>query len=147
LESPVIRFASPVAAAVVVIMLALPGTDQTRAASDPSMAAAALPAETADSARGQELFTAVGCLLCHAVDGRGGDLGPDLTGIGARPSRDPERWPTTREYIRSSIRAPHAFIVPGYTAIMPGPETFGLDEQDVEYVVAYLASLRGERAK
>jgi cytochrome c2 len=139
----------PVAVAAVVGLTqtsARTGAGTERALLAPIHVAAEAPFVTptqqhADPDRGKELFQSVGCLLCHAVDGRGGDLGPDLTTVGARPSRDPERWPTTQAYIRSSIREPQAFIVPGYGRIMPGPETFGLSDQDVEHVVAYLRTL------
>jgi hypothetical protein len=39
--------------------------------------------EKGDSARGKEVFT-VTCAVCHAFNGQGGKVGPDLTGIGAR---------------------------------------------------------------
>ncbi|MDD5542196.1 MAG: c-type cytochrome [Acidobacteriia bacterium] len=32
----------------------------------------------ADSAHGQEIFREKGCIVCHAVDGEGGKIGPDL---------------------------------------------------------------------
>lgn len=47
----------------------------------------------------------VQCLRCHKINGAGGDLGPDLTGIGARASR---------EYILESIVAPNASMSPGF---------------------------------
>jgi hypothetical protein len=37
--------------------------------------------------RGRELFTAT-CAACHTFEGQGGQIGPDLTGIGARPPQD-----------------------------------------------------------
>jgi len=38
-----------------------------------------------DFARGQELFTALTCSLCHSFAGSsGGGVGPDLTGVGGR---------------------------------------------------------------
>lgn len=37
----------------------------------------------ADAARGKEIFTA-GCAACHQVNGEGGLVGPQLTGIGTR---------------------------------------------------------------
>jgi cytochrome c oxidase cbb3-type subunit 3 len=39
-----------------------------------------------DATRGELAFKAQGCGKCHAVDGEGGILGPDLSGIGARRS-------------------------------------------------------------
>ena len=42
-----------------------------------------LAKEKGDPARGKEVFTAT-CAVCHAFDGEGGKVGPDLTGIAAR---------------------------------------------------------------
>ena len=28
------------------------------------------------------------CMVCHTIEGKGGKVGPDLTGIGARPKVD-----------------------------------------------------------
>ena len=36
-------------------------------------------------ASGEELFREKGCQGCHKVDGKGGDLGKDITGVGSRP--------------------------------------------------------------
>ncbi len=36
-------------------------------------------------AKGEQLFREKGCKGCHKVDGKGGDLGKDITGIGSRP--------------------------------------------------------------
>jgi cytochrome c2 len=35
--------------------------------------------------RGEELFRQKGCQGCHKIDGKGGDLGKDIAGIGSRP--------------------------------------------------------------
>ena len=40
-----------------------------------------------DVARGKEVFTK-NCAVCHTIEGEGGKVGPDLTGIGARPRPD-----------------------------------------------------------
>jgi len=42
-----------------------------------------LAKEKGDPARGKEVFAAT-CAVCHAFDGQGGKVGPDLTGIAAR---------------------------------------------------------------
>jgi cytochrome c oxidase cbb3-type subunit 3 len=36
-----------------------------------------------DPAKGKELYASNGCATCHEVDGKGGAVGPDLTGIGS----------------------------------------------------------------
>jgi mono/diheme cytochrome c family protein len=59
-----------------------------------------VPVDPATVARGRELFDRHGCLGCHIVGDRGGFVGPDLNGSGARLQPgwtvewllDPERW-------------------------------------------------------
>lgn len=94
-----------------------------------------------DPERGERRFREVGCNGCHTVAGVGGMVGPDLTEVGARPSRDPERWLITEDYIRASILEPDAFIVLGYDNMMPPPDRLGLSERDVSDIVDYLLTL------
>jgi putative heme-binding domain-containing protein len=58
-----------------------------------------------DTARGAGLFGSKGCGGCHAVNGQGGRLGPDLTQIGS--TRSPE-------HLRQSILEPDADVRPRY---------------------------------
>ena len=48
-----------------------------------------MPATTqaGDVARGRAVFEK-NCLVCHAMDGQGGKVGPELTGFGAKPKAD-----------------------------------------------------------
>jgi putative membrane-bound dehydrogenase-like protein len=46
-----------------------------------------LAKEKGDAARGKEVFTA-SCAVCHAINGQGGKVGPDLTGVGSRDRSD-----------------------------------------------------------
>jgi putative heme-binding domain-containing protein len=46
-----------------------------------------LAKEKGDPARGQEVFAA-NCAVCHALNGQGGKVGPDLTGVSARGRED-----------------------------------------------------------
>ncbi len=50
-------------------------------------AAATLPHESADLARGAQVFRESTCILCHRFAGDGATTGPDLTGVGGRFSR------------------------------------------------------------
>jgi len=62
---------------------------------------------TGDSSHGKELFYGDGnCTMCHMVAGKGGRMGPDLTGVGG--SR-------TREAIIDSIRNPSRRLAWGLT--------------------------------
>jgi quinoprotein glucose dehydrogenase len=61
-----------------------------------------------DAAEGKRIFfekAEVYCLRCHKVNGEGGEVGPDLTGIGAKQSR---------EYLVESIALPNKQIAPGF---------------------------------
>lgn len=66
-----------------------------------------------DAASGERIFrdrTAVACLRCHKLSGEGGEVGPDLTGIGGKKSR---------EYLLESIVAPDRSIAQGFdTAVL-----------------------------
>jgi len=60
-----------------------------------------------DAAHGKELFYGdANCALCHMVDGKGGRLGPDLSGVGG--SR-------TREALIESVRDPSRRLAWGLT--------------------------------
>jgi putative heme-binding domain-containing protein len=56
---------------------------------------------TGDAAAGVIVYQRHGCAGCHTIDGQGGVLGPDLTGIGAKRSV---------RYVRESIVDPNADI-------------------------------------
>ena len=112
------------------------------------------PILTADSARGREIVMGRdgNCLLCHAVPETGarfmGNLGPSLTGIGAR--LDPAQ-------LRLRLVDPQRFnpdsIMPAYARIEARTEALThvgqawrgkpiLTEQQIEDTVAFLATLR-----
>ncbi|MFN8586745.1 MAG: NPCBM/NEW2 domain-containing protein [Candidatus Eisenbacteria bacterium] len=60
-----------------------------------------------DATRGQRVFethAAAQCVRCHAVDGVGGDVGPDLGMIGAHD----------RTYLLQALVQPNAQLAPGY---------------------------------
>jgi putative heme-binding domain-containing protein len=62
--------------------------------------------------RGKELFEdlkGLACAKCHAVGGKGGAVGPDLTGVGAKYARDE---------IIASVLYPSAKIFSGYEPVV-----------------------------
>jgi cytochrome c oxidase cbb3-type subunit 3 len=64
-------------------------------------------APTGDAANGERIFRA-NCSSCHMVNGRGGQLGPDLSRIGtARP----------RAGLAGKVRGSNTFIRPGYEPV------------------------------
>lgn len=58
-----------------------------------------------DFQRGKQMYKAGMCLACHSIDGQGGAVGPDLSGAGAR---------FTRDYLLRSILQPSATISDQY---------------------------------
>lgn len=82
---------------------------------------------------GEILFQTMGCVGCHAINGEGGAVGPDLTNIHAEQGPD---------YIRQSILQPNAVIAEGFQPdIMP--KNFGerMTDENIDDVIAYLASV------
>jgi cytochrome c oxidase subunit 2 len=92
----------------------------------------------ADIERGRAAFHALSCVNCHAIRGTSADgtFGPDLTHLMRRETLAAGLVPNTRENLRKWIADPQT-IKPG--CLMPA---FGLDEQQLDDVVAYLESLR-----
>jgi sulfur oxidation c-type cytochrome SoxX len=78
----------------------------------------------ADTEKGGEIFRRSRCVTCHAVNGRGGTLGPELTHVGVKASR---------EWLYSWIRDPHRFQP---KTLMP---RFRFTDEEARDVAAYLA--------
>jgi quinoprotein glucose dehydrogenase len=65
-----------------------------------------------DAESGRLIFqgkTEVSCLRCHKVQGVGGEVGPDLSGIGSRQKRD---------YLLESLIAPNKQIAKGFETLV-----------------------------
>jgi quinoprotein glucose dehydrogenase len=61
---------------------------------------------------GKQIFlnrTELSCLRCHKINGEGGEVGPDLTGVGSRQNR---------EYLLESIVDPNRQIAKGYETVV-----------------------------
>jgi putative heme-binding domain-containing protein len=68
-------------------------------------------AHPGDARHGQRIFSdanGVNCVRCHAVNGQGGHIGPELTGIGTRQSR---------AQIIESVLYPSKVILDGYQQV------------------------------
>lgn len=91
-----------------------------------------------DAARGAQLFRSQGCSGCHTLQGQGGQVGPNLTGISAAAAtRQPGQDAAT--YLREAIVQPNTFIVPGYQpGVMPGNYGQTLRAGQVDDLIAYL---------
>lgn len=115
------------------------------------------PAETAVVAspeeRGKGFFQspATGCFACHSIatEGiRGGERGPDLSGVGGRATT---RVPGTAagDYLTEHIKRgsdASFFVVQGYPPIMP-PFGQRLKKEEIDDLVAFLLSLEGNVTK
>lgn len=66
------------------------------------------PPAAGDVEAGKALFASRGCDRCHMIGGRGGVLGPDLSGIALR---------SLAEQIRRSITDPDAEIAEGFSTV------------------------------
>jgi putative membrane-bound dehydrogenase-like protein len=91
-----------------------------------------------DARRGEELFhhsPVASCAACHAVHGKGGDVGPILDGIAVRADK---------AYILESLMEPNAKLAKGYEDLpispMP-PLGVLLKEQELADILAYLQTL------
>jgi cytochrome c oxidase cbb3-type subunit 3 len=102
-----------------IITFGIPGTEMPLTRMTPQQLASVIayvrglgrvPGETltGDAQRGAALYRhKANCEQCHALYGRGGTLGPELTGIGAR--RSPS-------YLRESLTDPDAAIPDSFTS-------------------------------
>jgi cytochrome c oxidase subunit 2 len=91
--------------------------------------------QSAQYAAGEKLWTAKGCLACHAlnaVDAPKGMVGPNLANIGARSHLAAGTLQNTDENMARWIRDPHA-IKKG--VLMPN---LGVTEQEARALVAFL---------
>lgn len=81
---------------------------------------------------GEKIFFGDGnCSLCHMVDGKGGRLGPDLSGVGSR--RSPE-------FLATKLREPNKNLAP--TLMDPGKE-WPYDAEAVTVVMQDGQKIRG----
>ena len=92
------------------------------------------PARAQDVAKGQAVYTAQKCSLCHAIAGKGKAANP-LDGVGAKLSTaDIKEWivnPTAMTAKTKSTKKP------------PMPSKYAkLPAADIDALVAYLASLK-----
>ena len=109
----------------------------------PAVTATAPSGNGGDPAQGEQLFTSGAtppCSSCHATtDTR--IVGPGLAGVYAR-ARTRVSGLSADEYITQSIREPGAFVVDGFTNLMPPFPPSNLSDQEVQHIIAYLRTLQ-----
>jgi nitric oxide reductase subunit C len=116
-----------------------------------------ITAAQGDAARGAKLFASQPCASCHDTTHPwpGGDVCPNLGNIAteaARIVRRPDYHGRARDaagYIRESILAPDAYVVPGAAyrqadgqSVMPKTFAQTLKPAELDDLVAYLMTLR-----
>lgn len=94
----------------------------------------AAKAEEAPLKTAEEVIAKYGCGGCHKIAGQTGEMGPDLTKIGATKNK---------EYLRQAVIDPDAVVAKGFTAGMM-PKTYGeqMKAKDLEMLVNYMAGLK-----
>jgi mono/diheme cytochrome c family protein len=93
-----------------------------------------IPATAQDAAKGQQVYTAQKCQVCHSIAGKGSKSNP-LDGVGAKLSADDiKQWithPTDAAAKAKSTKKP------------PMPNKYGkLPAADIDALVAYMQSLK-----
>jgi mono/diheme cytochrome c family protein len=118
----------PMYGRVVLTLLSIPLALLTSAAS--SYAAGAQD----DAAKGQQVYAAQKCQMCHAIAGKGNKANP-LDGVGTKLSAaDTKAWIVTPVEMSAKIKS---------TKKPPMPAKYGkLPAADLDAMVAYLQSLK-----
>jgi cytochrome c oxidase subunit 2 len=95
---------------------------------------------TLPATRGEELFTSLACVTCHADNTT--ERGPSLVGLfGRTVQTQGGRVLADDTYLRESILSPGTRVVSGFQPLMP-PYQGQLSEEDVMSLIAYIKTLR-----
>ncbi len=103
------------------------------------------PDEDGEAEMSQEELVALGeqafgqCVSCHGAEP---GAGPALPGMAERAATRIEGM-SAEDYLRESIVEPGAYIVEGYSDIMPANYDETLTEQEIEGLVAYIMAESG----
>ncbi len=94
-------------------------------------------------ARGQMLFSEVGCVGCHTVAGVStAEVGPDLSQVASvAATRRPGL--TAEEYLRESVLIPNAYFVEGFEQVARSAMCGGIvSEEQLDALVVFLLTLK-----
>jgi mono/diheme cytochrome c family protein len=96
------------------------------------LVAATAIAQDAKITRGEEIYAAQKCALCHSIGEKGNKKGP-LDGVGAKLSSDELRqWIVDAKGMTAKSGAPRK----------PEMKNYALPKNDVDALVAYMVSLK-----
>lgn len=88
---------------------------------------------------GRQLFKRYGCGGCHTLEdvGATGQAGPTLNGIGMQAANRVS-GETAEQYIHESILDPAAYLVPGYSDVMPHTYPQQITAEELSALAQYL---------
>ena len=96
------------------------------------LCATAAAAQDTAVAKGEAVYTAQKCALCHSIGDKGNRKGP-LDGVGTRLSVDDlHKWIVDAKGMTAKTGAPRK----------PEMKNYALPKEDVDALVAYMASLK-----
>lgn len=92
----------------------------------------ATAAAAQDTAKGEQVYTAQKCALCHSIGDKGNKKGP-LDGVGAKLTADELRkWIVDAKGMTAKTGAPRK----------PEMKNYALPKEDVDALVGYMATLK-----
>ena len=97
-----------------------------------------------DAAAGEAVFNEVAapaCNTCHSLEPGVTLVGPSLANIGA-VAGSMVAGQSAEEYLHESIVNPSAFVVEGFSDLMPSSYGAQLTEKQINDLVAYLLTLK-----
>jgi mono/diheme cytochrome c family protein len=96
--------------------------------------AAAAAAQDAKIAKGEEVYAAQKCGLCHSIADKGNKKGP-LDGVGSKLSADEIRmWMTDAKGMTAKTKSTRK----------PEMKSYTLPKEDLDVLVAYMSSLKNK---
>ena len=96
---------------------------------------AAVNASAQDVPKGEKIYAAQKCSICHSIGDVGNKKGP-LDGVGARLSSDDIRaWITDAKGMTAKTKAPRK----------PEMRAYSLPKDETDALVAYLSTLKGKK--